>query len=185
MFDVYNWDFDGYCAEQLARVWDLPDDFASLGPRGGSLVERLKRELVGGLRFMASLDRSDAFWKDRNHLPMTSKLAELARMQLKGPSPDAAFAWYDLAIGVQGWSCHLPAAAVWKLESPARIETRWLVEAGYLESAFWGPDAESMRPVARTLGRLAEYDAGVRSLASARDPAVRSWAAGEGGMTGR
>jgi hypothetical protein len=33
MFDVCNWDFDGYCAEQLERFWALPNDLASLAIR--------------------------------------------------------------------------------------------------------------------------------------------------------
>ena len=185
MFDVYNWDFDGYCADQLARFSDLPDDLGILGPPEGSLVARLKADLVGCLQLIDSVDRSDEFWKGRNHLPTVSKLADFARTQLERPAPRSVFAWYQLAVGVQSWSCHLPTAAVWTLEQPARIDTRWLVEAGYLERAFWGEDAGSMRPVAESLGRLAEYDTGVHSLRDSKEGTVQTWVEAEGRLTGR
>ena len=178
MFDVYNWDFDGYCVEQAAGFVELPRELGVLGPTETSLVGRLRRELVGGLRFLDSLDRSDAFWKGRNNLPTVSKLGDFADAELGKLAPRPTFAWYQLAICVRGWSCHLPSARVWTVERPASIETRWLVEASYLEHAFWGgdsDDAEPMRPVAQSIGRTADYDAIVDTFNGATDETVRSW----------
>ena len=175
MFDDYNWDFDGYCAQQLAGFAELPGDLGLLGPPEGSLVARLKGELVAGLRLIDSLDRSDEFWTGRNRLPTAFKLNEFAQMQLAKPAPTPAFAWYRLAICVHDWSCHLPAEPIWRVERADSIETRWLVEAGYLEWAFWGNDALPMRPVARALERHAEYEAAMNALRATTDPAVHAW----------
>ena len=103
-FDVTNWDFDAYCAEQVVWFPDLPASLAFLGPSGESLPAFLRAKLVEGLSLMKSLPEADPFWRKShifNRLPTIGKLAEYAESHLRAAGVQPRFAWYLLAVGVR------------------------------------------------------------------------------------
>ena len=186
-FDITNWDFEGYCAEQLAWFAPTPPALRFLGPESDSLPEYLKRQLVAGLKSLDVLDPRDEFWHRRhrfNRLPTMFKLGEYVGDRLRESAPDPVYGWWCLALHVKGCaSPHLPEQPVWRLERPERIPTRWLIEAAWLEDFCWGDAGKPMSPVAQHLGRLEAFLDALETIDSAGDERLTSWIARERAAT--
>lgn len=172
LMDVHDFDFDKYVVQARERVLRLATSASELRlTYAPPLVKTLADALQHGLDRLNQLPRTHPFWGGRNALPTTHKLIEFAKAS---DEVDVELALASLAIELCDGRPSLVRNPLWEVPAARTLPIEWLIETGWIFFSSSG-QALSLAPVARRLGREAEYKEILEHLSKSDAEPVRIW----------